>query len=83
MADVMLIGEPMVIFYANDYGKLSEVSQFTKGLAGAEVNVGIGLSRLGHPISYVTKLSKDEMGKYIVENLQKEQIGRASCRERV
>lgn len=74
MADVMLIGEPMVIFYANEYGALSEVSQFTKGLAGAEVNVGIGLSRLGHPVSYLTKLSEDEMGKYIFEYLKKEKF---------
>lgn len=72
MVDVMLIGEPMVVFYANEYGSLAEVSQFTKGLAGAEVNVGIGLSRLGHSISYVTKLSKDEMGKYIFDYLKNE-----------
>lgn len=70
----MLIGEPMVIFYANDYGSLAEVSQFTKGLAGAEVNVGIGLSRLGHEVSYLTKLSNDELGKYIFEYLQKEKF---------
>ena len=74
MADVMLIGEPMVVFYANDYGPLSEVNQFSKGLAGAEVNVGIGLSRLGHPISFLTKLSNDEMGKYIFNCLQKEKF---------
>ncbi|EST89163.1 hypothetical protein T233_01611 [Vagococcus lutrae LBD1] len=74
MTDVLLIGEPMVIFYANEYGKLSEVSQFTKGLAGAEVNVGIGLSRLGHSVSYITKLNHDEMGKYIFNSLEKEKF---------
>lgn len=74
MAEVMLIGEPMVIFYANDEGTLVEASSFSKGLAGAEVNVGIGLSRLGHSAAYMTKLSKDELGTYIYEYLKKEKL---------
>lgn len=74
MAEVMLIGEPMVIFYANDEGSLVEASSFSKGLAGAEVNVGIGVSRLGHSASYMTKLSQDELGTYIYECLEKENL---------
>lgn len=74
MADVMLVGEPMVLFYADEYGSLAEVNHFKKGLAGAEVNVGIGLSRLGHEVSYLTKLSTDEMGDYIYNALEKENL---------
>lgn len=74
MADVMLVGEPLVLFYADEYGSLAEVSRFKKGLAGAEVNVGIGLSRLGHEVSYLTKLSTDEMGDYIYNALEKENL---------
>lgn len=74
MADVMLVGEPLVLFYAEEYGSLTEVNHFTKGLAGAEVNVGIGLSRLGHQVSYLTKISTDEMGDYIYKALEKEQL---------
>lgn len=74
MADVMLIGEPMVLFYADEYGSLSEVSNFKKGLAGAEVNVGIGLSRLGHDVAYLTKISNDELGDYIYNTLEKEKF---------
>ncbi|WP_314062188.1 sugar kinase [uncultured Vagococcus sp.] len=74
MAEVMLIGEPMVIFYANDEGSLTEASSYTKGLAGAEVNVGIGLTRLGHSVAYMTKLSRDELGSYIFESLKEEKL---------
>lgn len=74
MADVMLVGEPMVLFYADEYGSLAEVNHFKKGLAGAEVNVGIGLSRLGHEVSYLTKISTDEMGDYIYHALEKEKL---------
>ena len=74
MAEVMLVGEPMVMFYAAEYGTLAEVNHFNKGLAGAEVNVGIGLSRLGHQVSYLTKLSTDKMGEYIHNYLKKEKM---------
>ncbi len=74
MVEVMLIGEPMVIFYANEEGSLVEANSFSKGLAGAEVNVGIGLSRLGHRAAYMTKLSRDELGTYIYQCLKKEKL---------
>lgn len=74
MADVILVGEPMVLFYANEPGSLAEVSNFSKGLAGAEVNVGIGLSRLGHDVNYMTKLSNDDLGTYIHDCLKKEKL---------
>lgn len=74
MIDVMLFGEPMVIFYANNEGPLENATSFSKGLAGAEVNVGIGVTRLGHNVNYMTKLNKDEFGKYIHDCLKKEKL---------
>ncbi len=39
--------EAMAMFIANSVGPLSKVDQYTRGLAGAEVNVAVGLARLG------------------------------------
>ena len=39
MSDVILFGEPMVMFVAETEGPLDEVENFTKLLAGADVNV--------------------------------------------
>lgn len=75
MAEVILFGEPMVMFVANTVGPLEEVEQFTRRLAGAEVNVAIGLTRLGHPVSYVTRLGDDTLGRYIKSKLNHESIG--------
>ena len=44
VADAILMGEPMALFHADEEGALEDVSRFTRSLAGAEVNVGIGLS---------------------------------------
>lgn len=64
----------MAMFVAKTPGRLHEVEEFTRLLAGAEVNVAIGLKRLGHSVSYVTKLGTDPFGTYIEEKLKKEGI---------
>lgn len=74
MFEVMTIGEPMVLFVADTVGSLDDIEHFTKSLAGAEVNVSIGLKRLGHKVRYITKLGQDPFGKYIYKVLSKEQI---------
>ncbi|BEU87054.1 sugar kinase [Selenomonas sp. TAMA-11512] len=74
MTEVILFGEPMAMFVADTEGPLDEVEQFTKLLAGAEVNVAIGLQRLGHSVTYATRLGTDPFGTYIEKKLQKERI---------
>lgn len=74
MSEVILFGEPMAMFVAKTTGELHEVEEFTRLLAGAEVNVAIGLKRLGHSASYVTKLGTDPFGTYIENKLHAEGI---------
>lgn len=62
----------MVMFVAKTEGELHEVEEFTRMLAGAEVNVAIGLKRLEHSVSYVTKLGLDPFGTYIENKLKAE-----------
>lgn len=74
MSEIILIGEPMAMFAADYVGNLEDVEKFTRSLAGAEVNVCIGLKRLGYDVSYVTKLGVDPFGKYIKKSLENEGI---------
>lgn len=62
----------MAMFVAKTCGPLHEVEEFTRMLAGAEVNVAIGLKRLGHSVAYVTKLGTDPFGTYIENKLKAE-----------
>lgn len=62
----------MAMFVAKTTGPLYKVEEFTRLLAGAEVNVAIGLKRLGHSVSYVTKLGTDPFGTYIKNKLEAE-----------
>lgn len=67
---IVLLGEPMGLFIANEAGELSEVGTFTAAVAGAEYNVAVGLSRMGHEAFYCTKLGTDPMGDKIVQAMQ-------------
>ncbi|PHO07249.1 2-dehydro-3-deoxygluconokinase [Thermoanaerobacterium thermosaccharolyticum] len=80
MAEVLLVGEPMALFIAEEEGTLDRVNKFTKALAGAEANVAIGLSRLGHTVKYITRLGNDPFGKYIYEKLLEEEIDVSSIK---
>ncbi len=75
MAKVLLMGEPMVMFVAEEAVPLAEAERYRRFLAGAEVNVAIGLSRLGHEPCYVTKLGEDPFGEYIKNCLARDRIG--------
>lgn len=79
MSEVITIGEPLALFAAEGIEEIDkeikDVDHFKKFLAGAEVNVCVGLSRLGHSSEYITKLGEDPFGMFIKESLDKENIG--------
>ncbi len=72
---IVLVGEPMGLFMAEEPGELSEVRRFTASIAGAEYNVAVGLARLGHQPAYCTRLGFDPMGERILQGLRKNGIG--------
>ena len=71
---IILLGEPMGLFMANETGSLSEVNTFTASIAGAEYNVAVGLARLGHTPAYCTRLGFDPLGERILNGLRKNAI---------
>ncbi|WP_312693859.1 sugar kinase [Caproiciproducens sp.] len=79
MSEVITIGEPLVLFGAAGSAEtdkeLSEVEYFQRFLAGAEINVCIGLSRLGHSAEYITKLGNDPFGAFVLKSLNDESVG--------
>ena len=74
MKKILLFGEPMVLLTTTDIVSLDDATTFQKSLAGAEVNVAIGLTRLGHQATYFTVLGDDPWGHYIKKKLELEKI---------
>ena len=71
---IILMGEPMGLFMANETGALSEVNSFTVSIAGAEYNVAVGLARLGHTPAYCTRLGFDPLGERILRGMRENHI---------
>lgn len=71
---IVLMGEPMGLFMANETGALSEVDSFSVSIAGAEYNVAVGLARLGHTPAYCTRLGFDPLGERILRGMRQNHI---------
>lgn len=65
MPDVVTFGETMVLMTPQEPGPLKYITEFKKKIGGAESNVAIGLSRLGHDVGWFSKLGDDPHGSYI------------------
>jgi 2-dehydro-3-deoxygluconokinase len=72
--EVITIGESLVAFVPNAHTKLRYVQQFSKVVAGAESNVAVGLSKLGHPTGWMSKVGSDEFGQFIIRELRAEGV---------
>ncbi|WP_034460429.1 sugar kinase [Buttiauxella noackiae] len=72
--DVITIGEAMAMFVSSQSGDLAAAEQFVKRVAGAELNVATGLSRLGLKVGWVSRVGNDSFGRYVLQQLAKENI---------
>lgn len=74
MTHVLTFGEPLLVWIPQETGSFSEVTHFQKAAAGAELNVSIGLSRLGHTVTYLSAVGDDFAGRFLLGKMQKEHI---------
>lgn len=71
---ILTVGEPMGLFMAEEEGLLEDARHFSASVAGAEFNVAVGLTRLGHHVGYLTKLGKDPFGRQIIKMMNADGI---------
>jgi 2-dehydro-3-deoxygluconokinase len=69
---ILLAGEAMALFAASEEGQLSSAADFHESVAGAELNVAIGLKRLGQSPLYVTRLGSDVFAARIRQLIQRD-----------
>jgi len=75
--DVITVGEPMALFMARSGGALETVQDFRMTTAGAELNVAIGLARLGLRVCYLSRVGDDVFGRVVLDTLARERVSRA------
>lgn len=76
--DVLTLGEALVSFRAP--GPVGFGRPLVPDLAGAETNVAIGLSRLGHAVEWMGRVGADRFGTEVLRTLRAEGVTVAHAR---
>jgi 2-dehydro-3-deoxygluconokinase len=74
MAELVTLGECLISLIARDRGPLAESDAFLRTVAGAEANVAVGASRLGHSVAYLGRVGEDAFGTVIRRKLRGEGV---------
>lgn len=70
MSEVITIGEPIVTFCSKEPDvSMADALEWHKILGGAELNVAIGVKRLGHSVEYISRVGEDPFGEYTKRRL--------------
>lgn len=76
MSEFITIGEPVVTFASTDMdANLADTIHYTKILGGAELNVAIGVQRLGHTAEYISQVGTDPLGEYAINTIESHKVG--------
>ena len=78
--DLVTVGEAMALFIAGQPGPLSQVGNFHRATAGAELNVAVGMRRLGFRVGYISRLGRDSLGDNLLAFMDAEGIDRRQVR---
>ncbi|SCB90708.1 sugar kinase [Weissella bombi] len=76
MSEFITIGEPIVTFASKDEDvSLTDATNFHKIMGGAELNVAIGVARLGHTTEYISQVGADPFGRYVKKTIKSHNVG--------
>ena len=73
--DVITIGRSSVDLYGGQVGgRLEDMRSFDKYIGGSPTNIACGSSRLGLKTAVITGVGDEHMGRFIIEQLQREGV---------
>nr|WP_082398840.1 MULTISPECIES: sugar kinase [unclassified Pseudonocardia] len=72
MSGVVTLGETMALLTPGD--RLVAGSALGVGIGGAESNVAIGLARLGHDVTWISRVGDDDLGTAVVREIRAEGV---------
>ncbi|WP_159887622.1 sugar kinase [Paenibacillus puerhi] len=72
--EIVTFGESMALMMPDNTKGIEYSSQFQSLFGGAESNVAIGISRLGHRVGWFGRLGKDPFGRMILKKIRGEGV---------
>jgi 2-dehydro-3-deoxygluconokinase len=73
-AELVTFGETMGVLAADEVGPLRNGHRMVLAMAGAESNVAIGVSRLGHTAAWSGRVGNDPIGRLVLRELRAEGV---------
>lgn len=75
MSEFITIGEPLIVFCSTQPDvSIRDATNFNKVVGGAELNVVIGVQRLGHSAQYISQIGADPQGDFIKSKINEMNI---------
>lgn len=65
MYDVVTFGEAMIRFSPPSYQRLEQANELEIRVGGGELNVAVGVARLGLKSTWVSRLPKNSLGRFV------------------
>ncbi|MFT8879308.1 MAG: sugar kinase [Oenococcus sp.] len=76
MSEFITIGEPITTFASTQPDvSMADAVDFKKIVGGAELNVAIGVSRLGHSTEYISRVGPDPLGEFVKNEITANHVG--------
>ncbi|KQL52523.1 5-dehydro-2-deoxygluconokinase [Heyndrickxia shackletonii] len=73
--DLIAMGRLCIDLNANEINRpMEETMTFTKYVGGSPANIAIGTARLGQKTGFIGKVADDQMGRFIIDYLKKNNI---------
>lgn len=73
--DIIAVGRLCIDLNSNETNRpMEETSTFTKYVGGSPANIAIGSARLGQKTGFIGKVADDQMGRFITNYLEKNNI---------
>lgn len=74
--DLITIGRSSIDLYSQNIGApFNQIKAFDAFVGGSPLNIAVGSARLGLDVSLLTAVGQDKVGEFIINFLQKEQVG--------
>jgi 2-dehydro-3-deoxygluconokinase len=74
MADVVTLGEAMLRLSPPHFNRLEQTDSFDAKVGGGELNVAVGVSRLGLTSSWVSKLPSNPIGRMVCNKAREQGV---------
>ena len=71
MCEVVTLGECMAVLYPREPVTLDDANVLALDIGGAEANLSIGLSRLGHRARFISRVGDDPFGQRMRTTLER------------